>query len=75
MHPRPDYQPRFSGSGRLEGKVAIVSGDDSGIGRAVAVVFARESADVAVLDKDENEDAAETVEAVRREAQECLARS
>lgn len=73
MHPRPDYQPRFAGSGRLKGKVAIVSGGDSGIGRAVAVLFAREGADVAVLYKDENEDAAETAEAVRREGQECLA--
>jgi hypothetical protein len=41
MHPRPDYAPRFPGSGRLVDKVAIITGGDSGIGRAVAVLSAR----------------------------------
>jgi NAD(P)-dependent dehydrogenase (short-subunit alcohol dehydrogenase family) len=73
MHPRPDYMPRYPGSGRLEGKVAIVTGGDSGIGRAVSVLFAREGANVAIVYLEENEDARETAEAVKREGRECLA--
>ncbi|HEX6012361.1 MAG TPA: SDR family oxidoreductase [Geminicoccaceae bacterium] len=73
MHPRPDYMPRYPGSGRLEGKVAIVTGGDSGIGRAVSVLFAREGANVAIVYLEENEDAKETAEAVKREGRECLA--
>ncbi|MFL5211104.1 MAG: SDR family NAD(P)-dependent oxidoreductase, partial [Microvirga sp.] len=60
MHPRPDYAPRFPGSGRLDDKVAIVTGGDSGIGRAVAVLFAREGANVAIMYLNEGEDARET---------------
>jgi NAD(P)-dependent dehydrogenase (short-subunit alcohol dehydrogenase family) len=73
MTPRPDYEPRYPGSGRLEGKVAIITGGDSGIGRAVSVLFAREGADVAIIYLNEGEDARETVRLVEREGQTCLA--
>ena len=73
MHPRPEYEPRFPGSGRLAGKVAIVTGGDSGIGRAVSVLFAREGANIVIVYKDEHEDAEETAAAIRREGQNCLA--
>jgi NAD(P)-dependent dehydrogenase (short-subunit alcohol dehydrogenase family) len=72
MHPRPAYAPGYAGAGRLEGKVAIVTGGDSGIGRAVSVLFTREGADLAIVYLEESEDAAETAAAVRGEGQECL---
>jgi NAD(P)-dependent dehydrogenase (short-subunit alcohol dehydrogenase family) len=72
MNPRPDYAPRFPGSARLEDKVAIVTGGDSGIGRAVAVLFAREGADVAVIYKDEHADAEETRALIEKEGRRCL---
>lgn len=49
LEPKPEWQPRYPGSGRLAGKVAIVTGADSGIGRAVAALYAREGADIAIL--------------------------
>jgi NAD(P)-dependent dehydrogenase (short-subunit alcohol dehydrogenase family) len=64
----PDYQ----GSGKLKGMVAIVTGGDSGIGRAVAVLFAREGADVAVLYLDEDEDARATKQHVEAEGRKCV---
>ncbi|WP_132254873.1 glucose 1-dehydrogenase [Methylobacterium segetis] len=61
MNPRPDHgETSYRGSGRLEGKAAIITGGDSGIGRAVALAFAREGADVLISYLDEEEDAQET---------------
>jgi len=72
MHPEPDYAPRFPGSGRLDGKVAVITGGDSGIGRATAVLFAREGAKVAFLYKDEDKDARDTEELIRQEGSEAF---
>ena len=72
LHPKPEWRPRWPGSGRLKGKVAIVTGGDSGIGRAVAVLYAREGADVAIVYLNEHDDAAETAQAVRDEGRRCV---
>jgi NAD(P)-dependent dehydrogenase (short-subunit alcohol dehydrogenase family) len=72
MHPAPEYEPRFPGSGKLKGKVAVISGGDSGIGRAVAVLFAREGARVAIIYLEEDNDAEETAEFVEDEGSEAL---
>jgi len=60
LEPKPDWEPRYPGSGRLKDKVAIVTGADSGIGRAVAALYAREGADVAILYLCEHDDAEKT---------------
>ena len=67
LEPKPDWHPRFPGSGRLKDKVAIVTGGDSGIGRAVAALFAREGADVAIVYLCEHEDAAKSKQIVEQE--------
>ena len=64
--------PGYRGSGKLEGMAAIITGGDSGIGRAVAVLFAREGADVAVLYLDEDRDARDTKKHVQAEGGRCL---
>jgi NAD(P)-dependent dehydrogenase (short-subunit alcohol dehydrogenase family) len=73
LDPKPNYDaPGYRGSGKLQDRVAIVTGGDSGIGRAVAVLFAREGADVAVVYLNEHEDAEETRRAIEKEGRRCL---
>jgi NAD(P)-dependent dehydrogenase (short-subunit alcohol dehydrogenase family) len=73
MSPRPQFEPRFPGAGRLRGKIALITGGDSGIGRAVAVGMAREGASVAVVYLDEHEDAQETIGLVEAEGGRAIA--
>ncbi|QIK96387.1 SDR family oxidoreductase [Sphingomonas sp. HDW15A] len=73
LKPKPDWEPRYRGSGRLKGKTAIITGADSGIGRATAVLFAREGANVAILYLCEHDDAAKTREACEKEGARALA--
>lgn len=73
MSLRPQYQaPDYKGSGKLDGFATIVTGADSGIGRAVAILFAREGADVAVVYLEEHADAEETQKAIQAEGRKCL---
>jgi NAD(P)-dependent dehydrogenase (short-subunit alcohol dehydrogenase family) len=72
MRPEPEFMPRYPGSGRLKNKVAIVTGGDSGIGRAVAILFAREGAKVAIAYKEEDTDAKETAKLVESEGGQAL---
>jgi len=73
LEPKPEWQPRYPGSGRLKGKVAIVTGGDSGIGRAVAALYAREGADIAIAYLLEDDDAAETKRIVEAEGRRAIA--
>ncbi|HEV2127646.1 MAG TPA: SDR family NAD(P)-dependent oxidoreductase, partial [Thermomicrobiales bacterium] len=74
MTPRPDYgEESYTGSGKLEGKVALITGGDSGIGRAVALAYAREGADVVISYLSEDSDAQETVRIVESTGRRALA--
>ena len=73
MELKPKFMAEhYKGSGKLEGMAAVITGADSGIGRAVAVLFAREGADVAVLYLNEHEDAKETKRCVEAEGRRCV---
>jgi len=72
LEPKPDWEPRFKGSDRLKGKVALITSADSGIGRAVAALFAREGADIAILYLCEHDDAAKTKEIVEKEGRRAV---
>ena len=74
MDPRPDYgEESYVASGKLEGRVAIITGGDSGIGRAVALAYAREGADVLISYLDEEEDAQETVRLIESAGRKAVA--
>jgi NAD(P)-dependent dehydrogenase (short-subunit alcohol dehydrogenase family) len=73
MNPAPIFiRENYRGSGKLQGKSALITGGDSGIGRAVAVHFAREGADVAIVYLEEDQDAQETKSLVEAEGKRCL---
>lgn len=74
MDPRPDYgEESYRGSGKLKGKAALITGGDSGIGRAVALAFAREGADVLISYLNEESDAHQTKRIVEKEGRKCVA--
>jgi NAD(P)-dependent dehydrogenase (short-subunit alcohol dehydrogenase family) len=73
MNPRPAFDnPNYIGSGKLKDKVAIITGGDSGQGRAIAVAFAKEGADVAIVYLNEHGDAEETKQAVEQKGRRCI---
>jgi NAD(P)-dependent dehydrogenase (short-subunit alcohol dehydrogenase family) len=72
LDPSPDWHPRYPGSGRLAGKVALITGADSGIGRAVAALFAREGADIGILYLLEDKDAEDTRAIVETEGRRAI---
>lgn len=72
LDPKPQWQPRYPGSGRLAGKAALITGADSGIGRAVAALFAREGADIGILYLLEDKDAEDTRKIVEAEGRRAI---
>ncbi|SFF31960.1 SDR family oxidoreductase [Blastococcus tunisiensis] len=73
MRPKPDHgEESYRGSGKLTGKVAVITGGDSGIGRAVAIAFAREGADVLISYLSEQEDAKDTARYVEEAGRRCV---
>ena len=73
MRPRPDSQARqYRAAGKLKGKIALITGGDSGIGRSVSVMFAKEGADVAIVYLNEHDDARETQRLVEAEGERCI---
>jgi NAD(P)-dependent dehydrogenase (short-subunit alcohol dehydrogenase family) len=73
MNPRPDHgETSYKGSGRLNGKRAVITGGDSGIGRAVAIAFAREGADVLIAYLNEHDDAHEVKELIEKEGRKAV---
>lgn len=73
MDPVPDHgEDSWKGANRLEGRVALITGGDSGIGRAVAIAYAREGADLALVCLDEGGDMQDTADLVRQAGRECL---
>lgn len=74
MHPLPQYDnPNYKAAGKLQGKKALITGGDSGIGRAIAIAYAKEGADVAIVHLCENSDAQETVQSVEKLGRKCIA--
>lgn len=69
MSPPPKFEPRYTGVGKLRNRVALITGGDSGIGRATAVALAREGASVAIIYLEEDGDAEETIELIEQEGQ------
>src|ERR1700709_2490172 len=73
MDPKPDYgEDSYRGASRLQGKKAVITGGDSGIGRAVALAYAREGADVLISYLNEEEDARETQRLVEGAGRKCV---
>lgn len=73
MNPKPIYDnPSYKGSGKLQDKVTLITGGDSGIGRAVAIAYAKEGSDIAIVYFNEHQDAEETKEAVIKYGRRCI---